>query len=91
MSYNGFAIGEYLDAAEVTRQLDKLIKKPVYSVRPDKLKEMAHMGAAYMAEGIVPLTGSRLYTSAAYTEEMIGDVLTRFDRVFANCGKVGKR
>jgi glutamate-1-semialdehyde 2,1-aminomutase len=45
-------------------------------------KEMEHMGAAYMAEGIVTLAGSRLYTSAAYTEEMIDDVLSRFDRVF---------
>lgn len=49
-------------------------------------KEMEHMGAAYMAEGIVTLAGSRLYTSAAYTEEMIDDVLSRFDRVFAGCG-----
>ena len=53
-------------------------------------KEMEHMGAAYMAEGIITLAGSRLYTSAAYTEEMIDDVLSRFDRVFANCGKIGK-
>lgn len=49
-------------------------------------KEMEHMGAAYMAEGMVTLAGSRLYTSAAYTEEMIDDALTRFDRVFAKCG-----
>jgi glutamate-1-semialdehyde 2,1-aminomutase len=47
-------------------------------------KEMEHMGAAYMAEGIVTLAGSRLYTSAAYTPEMIEDVLTRFEKVFAN-------
>lgn len=53
-------------------------------------KEMEHMGAAYMAEGIITLAGSRLYTSAAYTEEMIDDVLARFERVFANCGKLGK-
>ena len=33
---------------------------------------------------------TRLYTSAAYTEEMIDDVLLRFDRAFANCGKVSK-
>lgn len=45
-------------------------------------KEMEHMGAAYMAEGLVTLAGSRLYTSAAYTEEMIDDALTRFDKVF---------
>jgi glutamate-1-semialdehyde 2,1-aminomutase len=49
-------------------------------------REMEHFGAAYMAEGIVTLAGSRLYTSAAYTEEMIDDLLTRFERVFANCG-----
>jgi glutamate-1-semialdehyde 2,1-aminomutase len=34
-------------------------------------KEMEHMGAAYMAEGLVTLAGSRLYTSAAYTEELM--------------------
>jgi len=49
-------------------------------------REMERMGAAYMAEGIVTLAGSRLYTSAAYTAEMIDDVLSRFDRVLANCG-----
>ena len=49
-------------------------------------REMEHMGAAYMAEGIVTLAGSRLYTSAAYDEGMIDDVLDRFDRVLANCG-----
>ena len=47
-------------------------------------KEMTHMGAAYMAEGLVTLAGSRLYTSAAYTEADIDDALARFDRVFSN-------
>lgn len=51
-------------------------------------KEMEHMGAAYMAEGIVTLAGSRLYTSAAYTAEMIDDVLARFERVFRNVGRI---
>ncbi|MDR1465229.1 MAG: aminotransferase class III-fold pyridoxal phosphate-dependent enzyme [Oscillospiraceae bacterium] len=51
-------------------------------------KEMEHMGAAYMAEGVVTLAGSRLYTSAAYTPELIQDALDRFDKVFANCAKV---
>jgi glutamate-1-semialdehyde 2,1-aminomutase len=32
----------------------------------------------------VTLAGSRLYTSAAYNEEMIDDALTRFERVFQN-------
>ena len=50
--------------------------------------EMEHIGAAYMAEGIVTLAGSRLYTSAAYNEEMIDDVIARFDRVFSKCGRL---
>ncbi len=47
-------------------------------------QEMEHMGAAYMAEGIVTLAGSRLYTSAAYEDEMLPDVLNRFEHVFKN-------
>ncbi|MDR1128048.1 MAG: aminotransferase class III-fold pyridoxal phosphate-dependent enzyme [Treponema sp.] len=44
--------------------------------------EMEHMGAAYMAEGLVTLAGSRLYTNAAYTDEMIDEALAGFRRVF---------
>ena len=47
-------------------------------------KEMEHMGAAYMAEGLVTLAGSRLYTSAAYTPKIIDQALACFDRVFEN-------
>ncbi|NLZ28099.1 MAG: aminotransferase class III-fold pyridoxal phosphate-dependent enzyme [Firmicutes bacterium] len=56
----------------------------VIKATSERKTEMEHMGAAYMAEGLVTLAGSRLYTSAAYDEEMIDDALTRFDRVFAN-------
>lgn len=45
---------------------------------------MEEMGAAYMAEGIVTLAGSRLYTSAADTDDIIDDALVRFERVFKN-------
>ncbi|MEG1584690.1 MAG: aminotransferase class III-fold pyridoxal phosphate-dependent enzyme, partial [Anaerovorax sp.] len=43
----------------------------VLSQTSDRKKEMEHMGAAYMAEGLVTLAGSRLYTSAAYGEDML--------------------
>ncbi len=64
-------------------------KKPwgipgVLSATSARKKEMTHMGAAYMAEGLVTLAGSRLYTSAAYTPEMIDEALAAFDRVFEN-------
>jgi glutamate-1-semialdehyde 2,1-aminomutase len=42
---------------------------------------MEEMGAAYMAEGIVTLAGSRMYTSMADTPAVIDDALTRFARV----------
>lgn len=64
-------------------------KKPwqipsILTATNERKKEMEHMGAAYMAEGLVTLAGSRLYTSAAYNEEMIDDALSRFDKVFDN-------
>ena len=48
---------------------------------------MEEYGAAYMAEGIVTLAGSRMYTSAADTDEVIDDALVRFGRVLANIEK----
>lgn len=43
---------------------------------------MERMGAAYMANGIVTLAGSRLYTSMADTDEIIDEALNRFENVF---------
>ena len=50
--------------------------------------EMQYMGAAYMAEGLVTLAGSRLYTSSAYTEEDIDECIRRFDKVLSKCEKI---
>ena len=52
-------------------------------------KEMEYMGAAYTAEGLITLAGSRLYTSAAYTPQLIDQALERFDRVFDKVVKKG--
>lgn len=51
--------------------------------------EMQHMGAAYMAEGLVTLAGNRMYTSAAYTEADIDAALAAFDRVFEHIEVIG--
>jgi len=51
-----------------------------------EIKERKHMmeemGAAYMAEGLVTLAGSRMYTSMADSDEIIDDALNRFENVF---------
>lgn len=49
---------------------------------------MEEMGAAYMAEGLVTLAGSRMYTSLADTDEVIDEALVRFERVFKNVEEV---
>jgi len=43
---------------------------------------MEEYGAAYAAEGIVTLAGSRMYTSAADTDGIVDDAIERFGRVF---------
>jgi glutamate-1-semialdehyde 2,1-aminomutase len=52
----------------------------------DEIKKRKHvmeeMGAAYMAEGIITLAGSRMYTSMADTDDIIDDALGRFENVF---------
>ena len=49
---------------------------------------MEEMGAAYMAEGVITLAGSRMYTSMADTDEVIDDALARFESVLSTCDKV---
>ncbi len=45
---------------------------------------MEEMGAAFMAEGLITLAGSRLYTSMADDDNVIAEALAAFDRVFAH-------
>lgn len=48
-------------------------------------KEMIEqMGAAYMANGLITLAGSRMYTSMADTDEIIDEALRRFDVVLSS-------
>jgi len=54
-----------------------------------ELKPRKHMieemGAAYMANGLVTLAGSRMYTSMADTDEVIDDALAKFEAVLSEC------
>jgi glutamate-1-semialdehyde 2,1-aminomutase len=60
------------------------VRNPVQLLREMKPRKhmMEEMGAAYMAHGLITLAGSRLYTSAVDTDEVIDDALNRFDDVF---------
>jgi hypothetical protein len=46
---------------------------------------MEEMGAAYMANGLVTLAGSRMYTSMADKDDVIDDALAKFDAVLSEC------
>ncbi len=43
------------------------------------------MGAAYTAEGVITLAGSRIYTSMADTDDIIDDAVKRIGRVLEKC------
>ena len=45
---------------------------------------LEEMGAAYMANGLITLAGSRMYTSMADTDKVIDNALDRFEAVFQN-------
>ncbi len=56
----------------------------------ERKDSMERMGAAYMANGIVTLAGSRMYTSLADTDEVIDEALNRFEEVFRHVVKTEK-
>jgi len=56
--------------------------KLLREVKPRK-HMMEEMGAAYMAQGLVTLAGSRLYTSLADTDAVIDESLNRFETVLS--------
>jgi hypothetical protein len=61
------------------------MRNPIKLLKENKPRKrlMEQMGAAYAANGLITLAGSRLYTSMADTDEVIDDALARFERVFA--------
>ena len=46
---------------------------------------MEEMGAAYMANGLITLAGSRMYTSMADSDVVIDDALVLFENVLKEC------
>ena len=87
VAFNQGAICHLETAAAMFIRLDYLKIRQVLKEIKERKFAMEEYGAAFAAEGMITLAGSRLYTSAADTEDVIDDALSRFDRVFANVGK----
>ncbi len=62
------------------------MRNPIKLLR--ELKPRKHMieemGAAYMAQGLITLAGSRMYTSMADTDDVIDEALNRFEVVLTS-------
>jgi glutamate-1-semialdehyde 2,1-aminomutase len=61
-------------------------KNPIRLLKELKPRKhmMEEMGAAYMANGLVTLAGSRMYTSLADSDAIIDEALDRFDTVLGS-------
>ncbi len=62
------------------------LKSPIRFAREMKPRKhmMEEMGAAFTANGLITLAGSRMYTSMADTDDVIDDALARFEKVLAS-------
>ena len=62
------------------------LKNPLKTLKEIKSRKhmIEEMGAAYMANGLITLAGSRMYTSMADTDEVVDDALGRFEEVLSN-------
>jgi hypothetical protein len=65
------------------------LRHPLRTLKELKPREhmIEEMGAAYMANGLITLAGSRMYTSLADTDEVIDDALDRFETVLKVRGR----
>ena len=62
------------------------LRHPLRTLRELKPREhmIEEMGAAYMANGLITLAGSRMYTSLADSDDIIDEALERFETVLSN-------
>ena len=81
VAFNQGSISHLETAAGMFIKLDYLRILSVLKGIKSRKHAMEEYGAAYTAEGIITLAGSRLYTSMADTDDVIDDALVRFRRV----------
>ena len=87
VAYNQGSVCHLEAAGTLFEKIEILKIKSVLDRIFHRKKLMEEYGAAYMAEGIVTLAGSRLYMSMATTDEVVEDALNRFENVFKNVQK----
>lgn len=61
-----------------------IMKPDFFEQIVNRKKGLEHFGAAYAAEGMITLAGSRIYTSLADTDEIIDAALEKFESIFEN-------
>ncbi|MBN1231322.1 MAG: aminotransferase class III-fold pyridoxal phosphate-dependent enzyme [Anaerolineales bacterium] len=68
------------------------LKNPLRTLKEIKHRKhmIEEMGAAYLAEGIITLAGSRMYTSMADTDDVINEALGKFEAVLSSVEGVEK-
>lgn len=81
VAYNQGSICHLETSGTLFVKLGVNIPKVLKEIKARKFM-MEEMGAAYMAEGVVTLAGSRMYCSMADTDEIIDEALNRFENVF---------
>ena len=68
----------------VSRELGRELKMDLSSISPDMPPMSTMDGENLETEGIVTLSGRRLYTSSAVTDEVVEETLEKFDRLFSS-------
>ncbi|MCY3412531.1 MAG: aminotransferase class III-fold pyridoxal phosphate-dependent enzyme [Candidatus Heimdallarchaeota archaeon] len=84
IAYNTGSIAHLETVAPMYLEIKILKIKQILKEIKKRKHAMEEYGAAFMAEGIVTLAGSRLYTSLATTDEVIDKALEGFGNVFRN-------
>lgn len=84
VAYNQGAIAHLETSGTMFVKINLLKIKSILKEIKVRQHFMEEMGAAYMAEGIVTLAGSRMYTSLADDDAVIDDAISRFERVLKN-------
>jgi len=82
IAYNQGSICHLETTGTLFMKIELLKFKKIFKEVNVRKKMMEEMGAAFMAEGVVTLAGSRLYCSMADTDEVIDNSLDSFESVF---------